>query len=208
MANTLRKIRTGALIYPAVMVLLLVGLACGAAEEPAPVPAQAPAQPAAQQQQSQPAQQQQAPAAAQSQPAQPAQQQAAPAGDGGSAAASGSAPEPVMAPTPTVAPEQARAEPEVVAAVDDAPYGILRIANKDLGPPQFLPKNMAVPQATYVSPVTFDALWRMSPERVLQNDLLEDWSLSDDGSTWRLQLRRASPTTRAGERRTCTTSCG
>ena len=80
-----------------------------------------------------------------------------------------------MAPTPTTAPEQAKVEPETVA-VSDAPYGTLRIANKDLGPPQFLPKNMAVPQATYVSPVIFDALWRMSPERELQNDLLEDWS--------------------------------
>ena len=187
----LKTLPTRAMIYPAVLVLLLVGLACGASEEPAAAPAQAPAQPAAQQQE--PAQQPAA-APAQAQPAQSASQApaAAPSG-GGSTASSGSAPEPVMAPTPTVAPEQAKAEPEVVATVDDAPYGILRVANKDLGPPQFLPKNMAVPQATYVSPVIFDALWRMSPERVLQNDLLEDWSVSDDGTTWRLQLKEGIP---------------
>ncbi|MDE2940006.1 MAG: ABC transporter substrate-binding protein [Chloroflexota bacterium] len=178
------------MVYPAVLVLLLAGLACGASEEPESAPAQAPAQPAAQQQE--PAQQPAA-ALAQAQPAQQASQAPAAAPSGGGAASSSSAPEPVMAPTPTVAPEQARAEPEVVAAVDDAPYGILRVANKDLGPPQFLPKNMAVPQATYVSPVIFDALWRMSPERVLQNDLLEDWSLSEDGTTWRLQLKEGIP---------------
>ncbi len=186
----LKTLPTRAMIYPAVLVLLLVGLACGASEEPAAAPAQAPAQPAAQQQE--PAQQPAA-APAQAQPAQSASQAPAAAPSGGGAASSGSAPEPVMAPTPTVAPEQAKAEPEVVATVDDAPYGILRVANKDLGPPQFLPKNMAVPQATYVSPVIFDALWRMSPERVLQNDLLEDWSLSDDGTTWRLQMKEGIP---------------
>lgn len=189
----LKTFPTRAMIYPAVLVLLLVGLACGASEQPSAAPAQPAAAPAAQEQApAQPAQQPAA-AASQAQPAQQASQAPAAAPSGGGAASSSSAPEPVMAPTPTVAPEQARAEPEVVAAVDDAPYGILRVANKDLGPPQFLPKNMAVPQATYVSPVIFDALWRMSPERVLQNDLLEDWSLSEDGTTWRLQLKEGIP---------------
>ena len=188
----LNIIRVKVAIYPAIALLLLIGVACGASEAPAAPPAQAPA--AQQQTQQQPAQQQQAPAAAASQPSQPAQQASqAPASQPGSGSSGSSAPEPVMAPTPTVAPEQARVEPEAAATVDDAPYGILRIANKDLGPPQFLPKNMAVPQATYVSPVIFDALWRMSPERVLQNDLLEDWSLSDDGTTWRLQLKEGIP---------------
>ena len=190
----LKTLPTRAMIYPAVLVLLLVGLACGASEQPAAAPAQAPAAPAAQQQA--PAQPAQQPAAASASPAQPAQQASAAAtgSGGGATASSGSAePQQPLVPTPTVAPQQARVEPEAVATVDDAPYGILRIANKDLGPPQFLPKNMAVPQATYVSPVTFDALWRMSPERVLQNDLLEDWSLSDDGSTWRLQLKEGIP---------------
>ena len=192
--KVLKTFRTRSMLYPAVLALLLVGLACGASENPAAAPAQAPAQPAAQQQQSQPAQQPAA-APAQSQPAQSAP--AAATGGGGSggsggAASGGSAPEPVVAPTPTTAPEQAKVEPETVA-VTDAPYGTLRIANKDLGPPQFLPKNMAVPQATYVSPVIFDALWRMSPERELQNDLLEDWSLSEDGTTWRLQMKEGIP---------------
>ena len=180
------RIRAGALIYSAVMVLLLIGVACGAAsEEPAQQPAAAPA-----------AQQQQSAAASQSQPSQPAQaaSQAAPpaASQQSSASSAAPAPEKVVSPTPTTAPEQAKVVAEV-AVVDDAPYGILRIANKDLGPPQFLPKNMAVPQATYVSPVIFDALWRMSPERELQNDLLEDWSVSEDGTTWRLQLKEGIP---------------
>ncbi len=169
----MRVNRPKALILPAVMLLLLIGVACGsAAEEPAP--AAEPAQPA----QSAPAQE-------------PAQEPAPPAAEPAPPAA-GAAAAPVV-PTPTTAPEQARTEPEVVATVDDAPYGILRIANKDLGPPQFLPKNMAVPQATYVSPVIFDALWRMSPSRELQNDLLEDWSVSADGATWRLQLKEGIP---------------
>lgn len=186
----LKTFRTRTLVYPAVLALILVGLACGASEAPAAAPGQAPAAPAAQQQ----APAQPAAAASQSQPAQPASQAAAAAGGTGATASSGGAePQPALVPTPTVAPQQAKVEPEAVAAVDDAPYGILRVANKDLGPPQFLPKNMAVPQATYVSPVTFDALWRMSPERVLQNDLLEDWSLSDDGGTWRLQLKEGIP---------------
>ena len=191
--KVLKTFRTRSMLYPAVLALLLVGLACGASEQPAAAPAQAPAQPAAQQQKSQPAQQPAA-APAQSQPAQSAPATATGGGGSGSggAASGGSAPEPVVAPTPTTAPEQAKVEPETVA-VTDAPYGTLRIANKDLGPPQFLPKNMAVPQATYVSPVIFDALWRMSPERELQNDLLEDWSLSEDGTTWRLQMKEGIP---------------
>ena len=185
-----KKLQTKAMVYPAVLLLLLVGLACGASEEPASAPAQAPAA----QQQQQPAQQQQAAdASAQSQPSQQASQSQAAAPSGATTGSSSSEPQPALVPTPTVAPQQAGAAPEAVATVDDAPYGILRIANKDLGPPQFLPKNMAVPQATYVSPVTFDGLWRMSPERVLQNDLLEDWSLSDDGTTWRLQLKEGIP---------------
>lgn len=171
--------RPKALVFPAVMLLLLIGVACGSAsEEPAePAPAASQQQPAAQ------------PAAPAAEPAQPAAESAP---EPASTAAAPAAPAPAV-PTPTTAPEQARAEPEVVAAVDDAPYGILRIANKDLGPPQFLPKNMAVPQATYVSPVIFDALWRMSPSRELQNDLLEDWSVSEDGATWRLQLKEGIP---------------
>ena len=187
----LRITRPQALIFPAVMLLLLIGVACGSAsEEPAPAaPAQETA-PAAPQ-----------PAAPAAEPAAPAQSQpadsgsAAPAAPASSAAAAPtSAPAPQsMSPTPTTAPEQAAAAPVEVSTVSDAPYGTLRIANKDLGPPQFLPKNMAVPQATYVSPVIFDALWRMSPDRVLQNDLLEDWSLSDDGTTWRLQLKEGIP---------------
>ncbi len=169
----MRVNRPKALVLPAVMLLLLIGVACGsAAEEPAP--AAEPAQPA----QSAPAQE-------------PAQEPAPPAAEPAQPAAA--APAAPVVPTPTTAPEQARTEPEVVATVDDAPYGILRIANKDLGPPQFLPKNMAVPQATYVSPVIFDALWRMSPGRELQNDLLEDWSVSADGATWRLQLKEGIP---------------
>ena len=186
MVSMMARIRAGALIYSAVMVLLLIGVACGAAsEEPAAAPAQQPAAvPAAQQQQSA--------AASQSQSSQPAQAAAPAASQPSSASSAALAPEKVVSPTPTTAPEQAKVVAEVVV-VDDAPYGILRIANKDLGPPQFLPKNMAVPQATYVSPVIFDALWRMSPERELQNDLLEDWSVSEDGTTWRLQLKEGIP---------------
>ena len=188
MVRMMARIRAGALIYSAVMVLLLIGVACGAAsEEPVAAPAQQPAAaPAAQQQQSA--------AASQSQSSQPAQaaSQAPAASQPSSASSAAPAPEKVVSPTPTTAPEQAKVVAEV-AVVDDAPYGILRIANKDLGPPQFLPKNMAVPQATYVSPVIFDALWRMSPERELQNDLLEDWSVSEDGTTWRLQLKEGIP---------------
>ncbi len=187
----LERISTRALVYPSIVLLLLIGVACGtSSEEPAPAPASQPVSEPAAQQQAQP-QQQQAPAA-QSQPSQPAQSASQAAASGGGT--SGSAPEaqPVLSPTPTVAPEQAKVAPEA-AVVEDAPYGILRIANKDLGPPQFLPKNMAVPQATYVSPVIFDALWRMSPERELQNDLLEDWSVSDDGTSWRLQLKEGIP---------------
>ena len=187
----LERISTRALVYPSIVLLLLIGVACGtSSEEPAPAPASQPVSEPAAQQQAQP-QQQQAPAA-QSQPSQPAQSASQAAASGGGT--SGSAPEaqPVLSPTPTVAPAQAKVAPEA-AVVEDAPYGILRIANKDLGPPQFLPKNMAVPQATYVSPVIFDALWRMSPERELQNDLLEDWSVSDDGTSWRLQLKEGIP---------------
>ena len=161
-------------ILPAVMLLLLIGVACGSS---APEPA---AQPAAQSQEAAPAQQQ--PAAA------PQSQEAAPS----SGSSTGATTTQNLSPTPTTAPAAAAAVSEVSTVVD-APYGILRIANKDLGPPQFLPKNMAVPQATYVSPVIFDALWRMSPERVLQNDLLEDWSVSEDGATWRLQLKEGIP---------------
>ncbi len=184
----LARISARALVYPSIVLLLLIGVACGtSSEEPASAPASQPAsEPAAQQQA-----QEQAPA--ESQPSQPAQSDSqATAASGGGTSGSAPDPQPVLSPTPTAAPEQAKVLTEV-STVDDAPYGILRIANKDLGPPQFLPKNMAVPQATYVSPVTFDALWKISPNQELQNDLLEDWSLSDDGTTWRLQLKEGIP---------------
>ena len=195
----LSRVFSKAMIYPAIMALLLVGVACGtASEEPA---AAQPSQPAAAQQQpAQPA----APSQSQSEPASAAQQPAQPAapaaqGDSGSGvnrqAASSAAEAAAIqsaAPTPTALPAQAK-EAEVVAMVDAEPYGTLRIANKDLGPPQFLPKNMAVPQATYVSPVIFDALWRVSPNRELKNDLLEEWSLSEDGTVWSLQLKEGIP---------------
>lgn len=175
--------RPQALIAPAVLLLLLIGVACGsAAEEPAPAAPQ-PAGPAASSQEAA------SPASGQS-AALAAQEQMSPTtspASGGSGPAAQS-----MSPTPTAAPAQAAVVPEA-ATVEDAPYGTLRIANKDLGPPQFLPKNMAVPQATYVSPVIFDALWKVSPSRELQNDLLEDWSVSEDGTTWRLQLKEGIP---------------
>ena len=194
----LSRVFSKAMIYPAIMALLLVGVACGTASEE---PAAAPSQPAAAQQQpAQPAAQPQSqsePAAAAQQPAQPAAPVAQ--GDSGSGvnrqAASSAAEAAAIqsaAPTPTALPEQAK-EAEAVAMVDAEPYGTLRIANKDLGPPQFLPKNMAVPQATYVSPVIFDALWRVSPNRELKNDLLEEWSLSEDGTVWSLQLKEGIP---------------
>jgi peptide/nickel transport system substrate-binding protein len=168
-------------IFPAVMLLLLIGVACGSS---AP-------EPAAQPQEAAPAQQQPA-AAPQSQEAAPSSGASTAASSSDSGSSTGATTAQNLSPTPTTAPEAAAAVSEVSTVVD-APYGILRIANKDLGPPQFLPKNMAVPQATYVSPVIFDALWRMSPERVLQNDLLEDWSVSEDGTTWRLQLKEGIP---------------
>jgi peptide/nickel transport system substrate-binding protein len=181
------------------MLLLLIGVACGAASEE-PSPAQAPSAPETSASQQQPAQQpgQQEPAAsAPSEPSQPAQQPAAESGSRGvTRQAASSAAEAAAiqsaAPTPTALPQQAKEVTEV-AQIDAEPYGILRIANKDLGPPQFLPKNMAVPQATYVSPVIFDALWRVSPNRELKNDLLEEWSVSDDGTVWRLQLKEGIP---------------
>ena len=187
----LRINRPRALLLPAVMLLLLIGVACGtASEEPAAPAAQEPAPQASQQQPAapEPAQPADSGSSAKSEPAAPASS----APDSSSAAPASAAVARSVSPTPTTAPEQAKAAPEVVV-VEDAPYGILRIANKDLGPPQFLPKNMAVPQATYVSPVIFDALWRISPERELQNDLLEDWSVSEDGTTWRLQLKEGIP---------------
>ncbi len=100
------------------------------------------------------------------------------------------APAAVPGAAPTSVPERV-AVPETGTTADAT--GILRIANKDLGPPQFLPKNMAVPQATYVSPVIFDALWDMNPNGELQNDLLEEWSLSPDGTLWTLKLKKGIP---------------
>ena len=187
------------LVYPSVILLLLIGVACGSAsEEPATAPAQEPASSAAQEQ---PVAPQQAETPAQAEPAPQAMQQepasSAPAGGSGvdrqaaSSAAEAAAIQ-SAAPTPTALPQQAQTVAEV-AAVEHEPYGTLRIANKDLGPPQFLPKNMAVPQATYVSPVVFDALWKVSPSRELQNDLLADWSVSDDGTTWTLTLKEGIP---------------
>ena len=92
-----------------------------------------------------------APAAPQSPPT-----EAAPS----SASGGGGASQPVVADTPTPTPEPA--QPPASDIVAEA-RGVLRIGNKDLGPPQFLPKNMAVPQCTYITPVTFDALWSVTP---------------------------------------------
>lgn len=113
--------------------------------------------------------------------------------------------QPAAADSPTQAPdappqsggEQAQptatAKPVSPPSETVKPRGILRIANKDLGPPQFLPKNMAVPQATYVTPVIFDTLWKMTPDAEMQNHLLEDWSLSPDGTLWTLKFKEGIP---------------
>jgi len=92
-----------------------------------------------------------------------------------------------------VLPPTASANRPSAPGSDAKPAGILRIANKDLGPPQFMPKNMAVPQATYVTPVIFDTIWKMSPEGELENSLLEDWSVSSDGTTWTLKFKKDIP---------------
>jgi peptide/nickel transport system substrate-binding protein len=52
---------------------------------------------------------------------------------------------------------------------------------------------MAVPQCTYITPVTFDALWSVTPDGVEEPSLIEEWSVSDDGLTWRLKLREGIP---------------
>ena len=88
-------------------------------------------------------------------------------------------------------PQEASNPPKVEEIVKAV--GVLRIANKDLGPAQFLPKNMAVPQATYVSAVLFNTLWKLGPDGELQNDLLESWSQSADGTVWTLKFKKDIP---------------
>ena len=100
-------IRPRAWIIPAVLLLLLVGVACGSAsEEPVPAP------PAGSQDAAPAAGQPAAPAAAAT-PAAAAEAMAPTAVPAAPAARS-------VSPTPTTAPEQARVVPET-AAVDDAP---------------------------------------------------------------------------------------
>ncbi|MFQ6026476.1 MAG: ABC transporter substrate-binding protein [Dehalococcoidia bacterium] len=157
-----------------IALLLLVGVACGsAAPEPTETPSAPPSQPAAQEQPAAPASPKEAPAAK----AEPTE---APAKQPG-----------VVIPTATPLPQKVADVPKAAESVKAE--GILRIANKDLGPAQFLPKNMAVPQATYVSAVVFNTLWKLSPDGELQNDLLESWSQSADGRTWTLKFKKDIP---------------
>ena len=89
--------------------------------------------------------------------------------------------------TPTATPEPTTAPAMVV------PAGILRVGNKDLGPAQFVPQHMAVPQCQNSTSVLFEGLWHRDPDGSLQKRLLEDWSVSDDGLTWNLKLRKGVP---------------
>ena len=80
-----------------------------------------------------------------------------------------------------------------VTVVDDKPFGVLRIGIKDLGPPQFHPKNVAVPQSNYVDATIFEAMWKRTPGWVLENHMLEDWSVSEDFTTWTLTFKDDIP---------------
>ena len=59
--------------------------------------------------------------------------------------------------------------------------GVLRIANKDLGPAQFVPQNMAVPQCYVSTSVLFESLWHRDSDGNLQKRLIDDWKVSSDG---------------------------
>ncbi|MFQ6028827.1 MAG: ABC transporter substrate-binding protein [Dehalococcoidia bacterium] len=157
-----------AAFYIILMLSLLIIVACGtSAPEPQDAGAGQPAAPEVQAVKGAPPQQ----PAAQSQPA----ATTAPAAQGQSVA-------------PTAVP--AAAAPPQVA---EESIGILRIANKDLGPPQFLPKNMAVPQSTYVTAVIFNTLWKLTPDAELEGDLLESWSISPDATKWTLKFKKDIP---------------
>ena len=73
------------------------------------------------------------------------------------------------------------------------PTGILRIANKDLGPAQFIPQNMAVPQCYVSTAVLFESLWHRDPDGTLKKRLIDEWDVSGDGLTWTLKLKKGIP---------------
>lgn len=107
---------------------------------------------------------------------------------------------PTTAPVDTGAAQPtAVTEPTAGAPAKVVPTGVLRYAIKDLGPPQFVTQNMAVPQCNTTTSTVFESLWHVDPDGVLQKRLLEDWSISDDGFTWTLNLKKGIPFHGGGE---------
>ncbi len=175
------------LILAAIVTSLVFLIACGASEAPAGQPA---GESAAQQEQ---------PAAAAA-----TAQESAPAQDSGSSGQQqASASEPAAAssqgqgsgsgaPAPTTAPAPASAA-VAAAPQSDAPTGTLRIALDEIGPPKWIPKLQGAPQNSINNTTFWESLWKNQKSDGLTGVLAESWEISDDATTWTINLHQGVP---------------
>lgn len=169
----LRKPRIVLTMATVMALLLLVG--CGAAEESPSAPSAGSSEPVA------PAQGQPEPAAPADSDA-PAQAPAAGSSDSG----------PAAAPAPTAAPSAAGEAP-ASAPQSDAPSGTLRIALDEIGPPKWIPKLQGAPQNSINNTTFWESLWKNQKSDGMTGVLAESWEISDDATTWTINLHQGVP---------------
>ena len=170
----LEKLRI--ILTMATVIALLFLVACGAAEESPAAPSAASSEPVpAAQSQPEPA----APAASDA----PAQAPATGSSDSGTAAA---------APAPTAAPASAGDAP-ASAPQSDAPTGALRIALDEIGPPKWIPKLQGAPQNSINNTTFWESLWKNQKSDGMTGVLAESWEISDDATTWTINLHQGVP---------------
>ena len=113
----------------------------------------------------------------------PAQAPAAASQDSGQAAA---------APAPTAAPAAVSDAP-AAAPQSDAPSGNLRIALDEIGPPKWIPKLQGAPQNSINNTTFWESLWKNQKSTGLTGVLAESWEISDDATTWTINLHQGIP---------------
>ena len=108
------------------------------------------------------------------------------------AAASSNSGQAAAAPAPTAVPASVSAAP-AAAPQSDAPTGTLRIALDEIGPPKWIPKLQGAPQNSINNTTFWESLWKNQKSTGLTGVLAESWEISDDGTTWTINLQQGVP---------------
>ena len=168
------------------VVALLFLVACGSSSEAPSEPAASSAQPAA------PAQAPADTSASAPAPAAEAMAQEAEAAPETGQPAAADTGQAAAAPAPTAVPAAAAAVP-AAAPQSDAPTGTLRIALDEIGPPKWIPKLQGAPQNSINNTTFWESLWKNQKSTGLTGVLAESWEISEDATTWTINLQQGVP---------------